>query len=71
MVSRLQEQLRQVRQNREGEREMAAQKRASNRKLPGKKPNVQRMVLALAKLQNRGPKDMMALSYRSQMRKST
>lgn len=70
MVSRLQEQLRQVRQNGEGEREMAAQKRASNRKLPGKKPNVQHMVLALAKLQNRGPKDM-ALSSRSQMRKPT
>lgn len=71
MASRLQEQLRQVRQNGEGEREMAAQKRASNRKLAGKKPNVHRMVSALAKLQNRGPKDMMALSSRSRMRKST
>lgn len=71
MASRLQEQLWQVRQNGEGEREMAAQKRASNRKLPGKKPNVHRMGLVLAKLQNRGPKDMMALSSRSRMRKST
>lgn len=70
-MSRLQEPLRQVRQNREGEREMAAQKRTSDRKLAGKKPNGHHMVLALAKLQNRGPKDMMALSSRSRMRKST